>query len=145
MGTEPLISVPRFAAEMMAIGSRNLQALLDAQNAMLDGNKTLLERQMEVCRSSLDALLKAAHDIGSEPDLRSSVGKQFEATKNLISDSVGNSNIISEVSARGNAQVIQILQGRLRAMIDEMQAAFDKVLSDQSVTKPPPATTVRAA
>lgn len=145
MGTEPSISVPEFTAEMMAICSRNLVALLAAQKAMLDGNKSLLERQMEVYRSSLDAVLKAAHDIGSDPDLRSNVGKRFEATKNLISDSVGNSNIISEVSARGNAQVAQILEGRLTAMIDEMQAAFDKALSGQPVTNPPPAAKVRAA
>jgi hypothetical protein len=112
---------------------------------MLDGNKSLLERQMEVYRSSLDAVLKAAQDIGSDPDLRSNVGKRFEATKNLISDSVGNSNIISEVSARGNAQVVQILEGRLTAMLDEMQAAFDKVLSSQAVTNLPPAAKVRAA
>jgi hypothetical protein len=143
--TQPMSSVPEFAAEMIAICSRNLEALIAAQKAMLDGNKTLLERQMEVYRSSLDAVLKTAHDIGSDPDLRSNVGRRFEATKNLISDSVGNSNIISELSARGNAQVVQILQGRLAAMIDEMQAAFDKVLSSQPVTNLPPAVKVRAA
>src|SRR6188472_3472761 len=82
VGTQPSISVPEFTAEMMAICSRNLVALLAAQKAMLDGNKSLLERQMEVYRSSLDAVLKAAHDIGSDPDLRSNVGKRFEATKN---------------------------------------------------------------
>jgi hypothetical protein len=142
---QPSISVPEFAAEMIAICGRNLDALMAAQRAILEGNKTLLERQIEVYRSSLDAVLKTAGDIGSDPDLRSNVGKRFEATKNLISDSVGNSNIISELSARGNAQVVQILQGRLAAMIDEMQAAFDKVLSSQPVTNLPPAVKVRAA
>ncbi len=145
MSTEPLISVPEFAAEMMAICGRNLEALMAAQKAMLDGNKGLLEAQMEVYRASLDAVLKAAQDIGSDPDLRSNVGKRFAATKNLIADSVGNSNIISEVSARGSAQVVQILESRLTAMLDEMQGAFDKVLSSQPVTSLPPAAKVRAA
>jgi hypothetical protein len=142
---QPSISVPEFAAEMIAICGRNLDALMAAQRAILEGSKTLLERQIEVYRSSLDAVLKTAGDIGSDPDLRSNVGRRFEATKILISDSVGNSNIISELSARGNAEVVQILQGRLAAMIDEMQAAFDKVLSSQPLTNLPAAVKVRAA
>jgi phasin family protein len=120
---------PDYSREITAIHLRNVQALTEAQRAMLEGSKSLLERQLEIIRSALEEGMKAAQDLMSDPDLRSNIAKRFDATKAALLSSTGNANILSEMAARSNAQAAGIIQNRALEALDEVKAAVGKTLA----------------
>jgi phasin family protein len=120
---------PDYSREITAIHLRNVQALTEAQQAVLEGFKSLLQRQLEIIQSALEESMKAAQDIMSDPDLKSNVAKRFDATKAAMLSSAGNANILSEMAARSNAQAAGILQNRALEALDEVKAAVGKALA----------------
>jgi len=112
----------------MTIHLRNMEAFAKAQHALLEGNKSLMEQQLNIFKSMADQVVKAAQDITSETDLKSNVRKRFDAVKASMQDGIGNANIISEMSARSSAQAAQIIQDRTYEALDELRAALESML-----------------
>jgi phasin family protein len=112
----------------MAIHLRNLEAFAKAQQALVEGNKPLLEQQLDTFRSMLEQIGKAAQEIASTTDPRSNLRKRFDAVKAAMQDGIGSTNIISEVSARSGAQAAQIIQDRTFEALDELQAVLEGML-----------------
>jgi phasin family protein len=114
--------------EVMAIHLRNLEAFAKAQQALVEGNKPLLEQQLDTFRSMVEQIGKAAQEIASTTDPRSNLKKRFDAVKAAMQDGIGGTNIISEVSARSGAQAAQIIQDRTFEALDELQAVLEGML-----------------
>jgi transcriptional regulator of heat shock response len=108
------------ASDLMAIYSRNFSAFLKAQKIMMDGNKSLIEHQIECIRSTMEQTMKLAQDIISEPDMKASLKKRCES-------------ILSEVNARFNGQAAEAIQTRIFESIDEMEAILEKVMDGYSL------------
>jgi phasin family protein len=115
--------------EVMAIHLRNLEAFAKAQQALVEGNKPLLEQQLDTFRSMLEQIGKAAQEIASTTDPRLNLRKRFDAVKAAMQDGIGSTNIISEVSARSGAQAAQIIQDRTFEALDELQAVLEGMLN----------------
>lgn len=120
---------PGYSEEITAIHLRNMEALAEAQRTMLEGFKSLLQRQLEIIQSATEEGMKAAQDILSDPDLRSNVAKRFDATRAAMLSGTGSANILSEMAARANAQAAGIIQNRALEVLDEVKAAVDKALA----------------
>ena len=112
----------------MAIHLRNLEAFAKAQQALIEGNKPLLDQQLDTFRSMVEQIGKAAQEIASTTDPRSNLRKRFDAVKAAMQDGIGGTNIISEVSARSGAQAAQIIQDRTFEALDELQAVLEGML-----------------
>ena len=112
----------------MAIHLRNLEAFAKAQQALVEGNKPLLDQQLDTFRSMVEQTGKAAREIASTTDPRSNLRKRFDAVKAAMQDGIGSTNIISEVSARSGAQAAQIIQDRTFEALDELEAVLERML-----------------
>jgi phasin family protein len=114
--------------QVMAIHLRNLEAFAKAQQALIEGNKPLLDQQLDTFKSMVEQIGKAAQEIASTTDPRSNLRKRFDAVKAAMQDGIGSTNIISEVSARSGAQAAQIIQDRTFEALDELQAVLEGML-----------------
>jgi phasin family protein len=121
------------ASDLMAIYSRNFSAFLKAQKIMMDGNKSLIEHQIECIRSTMEQTMKLAQDIISEPDMKASLKKRCESIKASMTGGMCNANILSEVNARFNGQAAEAIQTRIFESIDEMEAILEKVMDGYSL------------
>jgi phasin family protein len=115
--------------DIMTIHLRNMEAFAKAQQALIDGNKSLLEQQIDIFRSMTEQVLRTAQGIASETDPRSNLAKRFEAAKASMQDGIGNANILSEMSARSGAQAAQIIQNRTFEALDELEAVLEGMLA----------------
>jgi hypothetical protein len=110
---------------LMEIHRRNLEAFMKAQQAIMEGNKAVMEHQIECFRSTMDRITTTAQGIMGESDVKANFKKRCESMKTSMQGGICNSNILSEVSARYHGKAAQIIQDRIYEAIDESEAIFE--------------------
>jgi hypothetical protein len=115
---------------LMDIQRRNLDAFMKAQQAMLEGNKAVMEHQIECLRSTMEQVMTAAQGIMGEADVKANFRKRCESMKSSMRGGICNSNILSEVSARHNGKAVQIIQDRIYQAIDEAEAVLEAMYDE---------------
>jgi hypothetical protein len=113
--------------DLIGIQMRNMEALRQAQQKMLEGMGVLAKRQTEIIEGVMRRSVGEPKAV-TPPDIRSAVGHQIESLKTTILESQANSNILSEMTVRSSAEVANILQSRMMAALDEFKVALDHAI-----------------
>jgi hypothetical protein len=119
-----------FLTDLIGIQIRNMEAIRQAQQKMLEGMGVFAKRQTEIIEGTLRRSVSKP-SAETSPDIRSVVGHQIESFKTTILENQANSNILSEMAARSGAEVANILQSRMMAALDEFKAALDHAIPDK--------------
>jgi hypothetical protein len=78
---------------------RNMEAIQQAQQKMLEGIGVLAKRQTEIIKGTLRRSVSKPSAVTSS-DIRAVVRHQIESLKTTILENQANSNILSEMAAR---------------------------------------------
>jgi len=116
-----------FLTDLIGIQMRNMEAIQQAQQKMLEGIGVLAKRQTEIMGGTLRRSVSEPSAVTSS-DIRAVVSHQIESLKTTILENQANSNILSEMAARSSAEVANILQSRMMAALDEFKAALDHAI-----------------
>jgi hypothetical protein len=130
---DPSLSVDvgfSFLSDLIGIQMRNMEAIRQAQQKMLEGIGVLAKRQTEIIEGMMRRSVGEPTAVTS-PDIRAVVSHQIESLKTTILENQANSNILSEMTARNSAEVANILQSRMMAALDEFKAALDHAIPDK--------------
>jgi hypothetical protein len=130
---DPSLSVDggfSFLSDLIGIQMRNMEAIRQAQQKMLEGIGVLAKRQTEIIEGIMRRSVGEPTAVTS-PDIRAVVSHQIESLKTTILENQANSNILSEMTARSSAEVANILQSRMMAALDEFKAALDHAIPDK--------------
>src|SRR4051812_13428011 len=130
------VSMSNIAGDFLAIFQRNMEAFSKAQQVIINGNKVVLDKRVDVFTSTLEHAMRSAQDIMLEHDLKIKTQKIFDVVRSNMQESTGNNNIIAETNARFNADAAQIVQNRTFEVLDEIQALFEKMLDASAATSP---------
>src|SRR3954449_7273314 len=128
------VNVSNVASEFLAIFQRNMETFSKAQQIIMNGNKAVLEKKIDVFRSNVEHAMKSTQDIMLEIDLKIKTQKIFDFTRSNMQDSTGSNNIVSEINARFNADAAQIIQNRVFETLDELQALCETMLDASPAT-----------
>jgi activator of HSP90 ATPase len=127
------MGVSNIASDFLAIFSRNIEAYSRAQQIIINGNKNVLDKRVDVFTSTLWHAMTSAQEIMLQHDIHLKVQKIFDVVRSNMQENTGNNNIIAEMNARSNAEAAQIVQSRTFEVLDEMQALFKKMLDASPV------------
>ena len=116
--------------DLIGIQMRNMEAVRQAQQKMLEGMGVLAKRQTEIIEGTLRRSVSEPFDVTST-DIRAVVSHQIESLKTTILENQANSNILSEMAARSSAEVANILQSRVMAALDEFKAALEHAIPEK--------------
>ena len=130
------VNISNIAGGFLAIFQRNMEAFSKAQQIIVNGSRTVLDKRVDVFTSTLEHAMRSAQDIILERDLKIKTQKIFDAVRSHMQESTGNNNIVAEMNARSNAEAAQIVQSRTFEVLDEMQALFKKMLDASPVASP---------
>lgn len=111
------------ASDVMGIQRRNLEALAEAQWAMVEGLGALAERQIEAAGAAVRGSLALLSPVPFGCS-RAGVERRIDALKAALLDRTANSSLLAETAGRANAKVACILQERTLAALDELKAAL---------------------
>src|SRR3954454_14664517 len=128
------VNVSNVASEFLAIFQRNMEAFSKVQQIIMNGNKAVLEKKINVFRFNVEHAMKSTQDILLERDLKIKAQKIFDFARSNMQDSTGNNNIVAEINARFSADAAQIIQNRAFEVLDEVQALFETVLDASPAT-----------
>jgi hypothetical protein len=128
------VNVSNVASEFLAIFQRNMEAFSKVQQIIMNGNKAVLEKKIDVFRFNVEHAMKSTQGILLERDLKIKTQMIFDFTRSNMQDSTGNNNIVSEINARFNADAAQIIQNRVFEALDEVQALFETMLDASPAT-----------
>lgn len=123
----------RYACDLVAIHLRNVEALRLAQYKVLDSMSVLTQRQAEIAEATVKRSFgtpAAAPPVA--PGLPEAVIGQVERFKTALLESQANSNLLSELAARGSGEVAALLQSRMVAALDEFTAALTQAMAPQA-------------
>lgn len=130
---DPSLSVDggfSFLSDLIGIQMRNMEAIRQAQQKMLEGIGVLAKRQTEIIEGIMRRSVGEPTAVTS-PDIRAVVSHQIESLKTTILENQANSNILSEMAARSSAEVANILQSRVMAALDEFKAALEHAIPEK--------------
>jgi len=118
----------KYLFDVAAIELRNMEALGQAQQKLVEGWSLLAQRQAEIAQGTLRRSF--GQQVPKEPTVGfgpAALIDQIDGLKMAILESQANSNILTELAARSGGEAMGILQARLLASLDEFRAALGQV------------------
>ena len=131
-----------YFCELVAIELRNMEAIRLARQKMLESMGVLAQRQAEMVEGTLRRSFGAQTSMpASASGIPAAMIGQLTSLKTTMLESQANSNILSELAARGGGEAANILQSRMIAALDEFKAALEQAIPE----RPAPALVAPAA
>lgn len=118
----------KYFCELVAIELRNMDAIRLAQQKMLESMGVLAQRQAEMAEGALRRSFGTQSLPPSASGIQTTIIGNVKSLKTAILEGQANSNILSELAARGSGEVANILQSRMIAALDEYKAALEKTV-----------------
>ena len=114
---------PMFDADkMIAVQQRNIDALASAGQIVVDGVKTIAQRQGEMMQSSVDQLMSASQDVLSLKPADLQPADQFAKVKAQYEVAVNNAKELAEIAMKAQGEAVAVLSKCVMANIDDLKA-----------------------
>lgn len=119
---KPLPFMPFDAETVMAAQQRNIDAFASASQIVVDGVRTIAQRQGEMMQSSVDQLMSAGHDVLSMKATDVQPADQFAKAKAQYEAAVNNAKELAEIAMKAQGEAVAVLSKCMMANIDDLKA-----------------------
>jgi phasin family protein len=118
---KPLPFVPFDTETFMAAQQRNIDALASASQIVVDGVKTIAQRQGEMLQSSVDQLMSAGQDaLAMKAELQPA--DHFAKAKAQYEAAVNNAKELAEIAMKAQGDAVAVLSKCVMANIDDLKS-----------------------
>jgi phasin family protein len=114
--------VPFDTETLIAAQQRNIDALASASQIVVDGVKTIAQRQGEMMQSSVDQLMSASHDVLALKATDLQPADQFAKAKAQYEAAVNNAKELAEIAIKAQGEAVAVLSKCVMANIDDLKA-----------------------
>ena len=122
--------------DMMQGSTKNLEAIANANRAILEGYTDLAKRQLEMLKEFLDELKELAGD--DETELTDKLKSIVDIAKEDLQD-------LQKIATKTNTKAQEILKKRTNANVDAWKKAIDEARAKIRKEKPAPKKAARKA
>ncbi len=117
-----LYNVPGFDVNaVLEVQRRNVEALTAANQAATEGAQALAKRQTEIFQQALDASKKAFAKLGKAGSPQDAAAQQVQTAKDAFEKAVANSEELSALVAKTNAEAAEVIYARIAEGLDEIK------------------------
>ena len=107
--------------------NKNVKALTDANQAMLEGTKTLMQRQAEMVKQVLEEASEAAKSLGSAATPQDAADKQVKLIEASVSEALANFAEISEMVKSTQDETTKLVTARFNESMEELRSNIAKL------------------
>lgn len=111
---------------LIALQRRNIEAFSAANKLAADGFKAVATRHAELASAGMDAYFNALRDLFAVQDVQTGAAKQAELTKTTYEKTVANMRELSDLAAKSNVEVFEVLNKRMVEGLDELKTIAGK-------------------
>lgn len=106
--------------------SKNLYALISANQAVMAGARNLMQRQAELMREAMEEANSAMQSMGKVSDPKEAAVKQTEIVQAAFDKALSNQKEISELIANNYKEAADAINERFSEALNEIKTAIAK-------------------
>jgi len=106
--------------------SKNLYALIAANQAVMAGARTLLQRQGELMQEAMNEASEAMQNMGKISDSKEAAAQQSELVQAAFEKALSNTKEISDMIAQNYQEAADEINQRFSESLDEIKNAVTK-------------------
>ncbi|MBB4266781.1 phasin family protein [Roseospira visakhapatnamensis] len=105
---------------------KNVEALTHANKLAFEGMQAVMQRQAELLRQSMEEYAKSAQSFGDMKDPQDAMARHTEMAKQAFERMISNMREMSELMAKSNNEVFELLNKRFSETLEEMKKMMEK-------------------
>lgn len=121
--------------QLFSTQRRNIEALSEVNQAVVEGAQAISRRQAEVARNNVESVLKASKDMMTGGSPEASLSKQAELAKTIFEDAFSNLREISETVMKSGFEAFDVINRRIAESLEEISDASGSASSSSSSNK----------
>ena len=128
----------RLASALLEAHHKNAAALINANQVVFDGLKTLAQRERDLFESTVADYSKVTNDALALVSFEEKASKQADAARHIYESSVARFRELSDIAVKTNVTAIDILNARVTELFDEFRALFAAAVEPTTATSAGP-------
>lgn len=109
---------------IMASQQKNITALTEANQRLIDGAQAVMQHQAEILQKSMAELTEASQEMMKQGDLQEGTQKRFELAKSSFEAAVANMQEVADVAGKSNGEALEIINKRATQALEEIKAVI---------------------
>lgn len=111
---------------LVSAQKRNIEALTQANKLAYEGMQAIMKRQAEILRQAIEEASSVATKVTQADTPTAKITAQTDLVKDAFESTLGNVKELSEMMAKSNSEVMDLLNARFTASLDELKTVVDK-------------------
>lgn len=108
--------------EIMASQQRNLAALTKANQVLMEGAQTVMQREVEILQNAMAEVNDAARDLMQADDPQAGAAKRLELAKESFAAAVSSMRELAELATKSNREALDVINQRALEGLEEIKA-----------------------
>ncbi len=109
--------------ELMASQQRNLAALTKANQVLMEGAQTVMQREVEILQNAMAEVGDATRELMQADDPQAGAAKRLELAKESFAAAVSNMRELAELANKSNREALDVINQRALEGLEEIKAA----------------------
>jgi phasin family protein len=121
--------------QLFSTGRRNMEALNEANQVVVESAQTISRRQAEVARANIDNALKVSKELLTTTTPETAISKQSDLMKAFFENTLSNLREVSELVTKSSFEAFDVLNRRTAESLEEISKASAAATSSASKKK----------
>lgn len=129
---KPEIPLPQSYLDVDAflkMQQRNVETMLEANRIFVDTAQAIARCQSDMMKDCVEQLTRAISGLSDRGEPAEIASRETAAVQALFEKTAGHVRDIAELLSKSNADAIQLVNGRMKSILDETRAAGQKAAS----------------
>jgi len=126
----PMMQPPYFDMEgLLRIQQRNIETMVEANRIFVDTVQSIAQCQSDMMKDCVEQATRAFAELTTRGQPGETPAKEGAAVQALFEKTAGHVRDIAELLSKSNADAIQLVNGRMKSLMDEQRAVAPKAES----------------
>jgi phasin family protein len=112
--------------ELMASQQKNVAALTRANQLLMQGAQTVMQRQVEILQKAMSEAVEASRELMKEGDPQAGAQKRFELARASFEAAVKNMRELAELAAKSNQEALEVINKRAVESFEEIKKSLEQ-------------------
>ena len=112
--------------ELMASQQKNVAALTKANQLLMQGAQTVMQRQVEILQKAMAEAVEASQELIREGDPQAGAQKRFELARASFEAAIKNMRELAELAAKSNQEALEVINKRAVESFEEIKKALEQ-------------------
>jgi phasin family protein len=112
--------------DLMASQQKNVAALTKANQLLMQGAQTVMQRQIEILQKAMAEAVEASRELMKEGDPQAGAQRRFELARASFEAAIKNMRELAELATKSNQEALEVINKRAVESFEEIKKALEQ-------------------